>query len=137
MDKSFLIFLAVGLAFLYFVTTFISGIQEEDEPYRNNAYEQKHKYDAYKGVDSVGREVLNVDGVDAKTQIAAWNDGTLKGEFLELYPDFSLLKDFIRNRVNGEPLKTKLLKQGDDVENKFFSGAMTPEEAKSALKSLK
>ncbi len=137
MDKTFLVFLAIGIGFLYFITHFVSGIQAEDEQYRNSEYEQKHKYDAYKGVDSVGRDVLNAIGVDARTQIAAWNEGSLKQEFLELYPDFALMKDFIKNRVNGEPIKSKLLKQVDDVETKFFSGALSPEQAKSALGKLK
>jgi len=137
MDKSFLAFLAVGIAFLYFITHFVGDIQAEDEKYRNNAYEQQHKYDAYKGVDSIGRAVLNVEGVDSATQTAAWNEGTLKEEFIELYPDFSLMKDFINHRVNGEPIKSNLLKYIDDIETKFFAGKLTPEQAKAALKSFK
>lgn len=71
MDKSFLAFLVVGLAFLYLITHLVGGIQEEDERFQNTAYEQEHKHDAYKGVDSVGRAVLNIEGVDATTQIGA------------------------------------------------------------------
>jgi len=137
MDKSFLAFLAVGLAFFYFITHFVGGIQAEDERYRNSAYEQEHKYDAYKGVDSVGRTVLNVENADPATQVGAWNEGSLKQEFIELYPDFSLMKDFIRNRVYGEPIKTNLLKHVDDIEAKFFSGKLTTEQAKAALESFK
>ncbi|AKF25824.1 hypothetical protein YH65_10830 [Sulfurovum lithotrophicum] len=137
MDKSFLVFLAIGLAFLYFITHFVGGIQEEDERFRNNTYEQEHKYDTYKGMDSVGRAVLNVEGVDTATQIGAWNEGSLKEEFLDLYPDFSLMKDFIKNRVHGEPIKSRLLKHVDDVETKFFAGELTTEQAKAALASFK
>ena len=137
MDKSFLMFVGIGLAFLYFITHFIGGIQEVDERFQNNAYEEKHKYDAYKGVDSVGRAILNVENADPATQVGAWNEGSLKQEFIELYPDFSLMKDFIRNRVYGEPIKTKLLKHVDDVETKFFAGKLTTEQAKAALESFK
>ena len=137
MDKSFLAFLAVGLAFLYFITHFVGSIQAEDELYRNSAYEQEHKYDAYKGVDSVGRAILNVENADPATQVGAWNEGSLKQEFIELYPDFALMKDFIKNRVYGEPIKTKLLKHVDDVETKFFAGKLTTEQAKAALESFK
>ena len=137
MDKSFLAFLAVGIAFLYFITQFVGDIQAEDEKYRNSEYEQQHKYDAYKGVDSIGRAVLNVEGIDAATQIAAWNEGELKQEFMDLYPDFSLMKDFINNRIHGEPIKTSLLKHVDDIETKFFSGELTTEQAKAALESFK
>jgi hypothetical protein len=137
MDKAFFVYLVAGIGFLYFITNFVGDIQKEDERYRNSEYEQKHKYDSYKSVDSIGRQVLNVVGVNLHTQIAAWNEGALKQEFLDLYPDFSLMKDFVNNRINGEPIKTKLLKLVDDTETKFFSGTYTTEQAKRALESLK
>jgi len=137
MDKSFLLYVLVGIGFIYLITQYVGDIQAEDERYRNSEYEQKHKYDTYKSVDSVGREVLNVMDVDAATQIAAWNEGTLKQEFLDLYPDFALMKDFVNNRVNGEPIKTKLLKLVDDTETKFFSGTLNTEQAKHALESFR
>ncbi len=137
MDKSFLLYVLLGIGFVYVVTQYVGDIQAQDERYRNSEYEQKHKYDSYKSVDSIGREVLNVTGVDAQTQIAAWNEGSLKQEFLELYPDFSLMKDFVTSRVNGEPIRTKLLQRIDDTETKFFSGTLTTEQAKHALESLK
>ncbi len=137
MDKTFLAFLAVGIGFLYFVTTFVGDIQKEDEAYRNKGYEQEHKYDAYTGVDSVGRNVLNLLGVDANTQVAAWNDSKLKEEFLALFPDFDEMKKFVRERINGDALKAKLQAQIGSVEDKFFSGTMSAEQAKQALGSLK
>ncbi len=137
MDKSFLLYVLVGIGFIYVITQYVGDIQEEDERYRNNAYEKKHKYDSYKSVDSIGRQVLNVENVDPQTQIAAWNEGSLKEEFLDLYPDFALMKDFIKNRVHGEPLKRRLMKLVDDTETKFFSGKLTTEQAKHALESFK
>jgi len=137
MDKTFLFFVAVGIAFLYFVTNFVGDIQEEDEKYRNNAYEQEHKYDKYKSVDSVGQDVLNVLGADAGTQVAAWNESSLKNEFLLLFPDFGDMKLFVKDRISGDTLSTKLLLQIKSVEDKFFSGTMTAAQAKQELSSLK
>jgi len=137
MDKTFLFFVAVGIAFLYFVTNFVGDIQEEDEKYRNNAYEQEHKYDKYKSVDSVGQDVLNVLGADAGTQVAAWNESSLKNEFLLLFPDFGDMKLFVKDRISGDALSTKLLLQIKSVEDKFFSGTMTAAQAKQELSSLK
>ena len=74
MDKSFMIFIAIGLGFLYFVTTFVGDIQAEDEVYRNNDYDQEHKYDMYKTVDSIGQDVLDVTGANSQTQVSAWNE---------------------------------------------------------------
>jgi len=137
MDKTFLVFVAVGIGFLYFVTTFVGGIQEEDEQYRNKGYDQEHRYDAYAGVDSVGRDVLNLLGQDLKTQIAVWNASKLKEEFITLFPDFDEMKKFVKERINGDALKNKLQAQILSVEDKFFSGSMTADQAKQALSSLK
>jgi len=137
MDKSFLVFIAIGIGFLYFITSFVGDIQEEDDKYRNKAYEQKHKYDAYQGVDSVGRNVLNLLGADPKTQVAAWNESKVKEEFVSLFPDFDEMKKFAKERINGDALQAKLLKHIKFVEDGFFTGTMTTEQAKQELGTLK
>ncbi len=137
MDKTFLFFVAVGLGFLYFVTNFVGDIQEEDEKYRNKGYEQEHKYDKYQTVDEVGQDILNLLGADVGTQVAAWNDSQLKDEFITLFPDFGDMKNFVRDRIKGDALSTKLLAQIKSVEDKFFSGTMTADQAKQELSSLK
>jgi hypothetical protein len=137
MDKSLFTFLVAGVGFFYLITHFVGNIQKEDEHFQSSEYERKHRYDSYKMTDSIGRDILNVTDADTQTQIAAWNEGNLKEEFLELYPDFSLMKDFVNNRVRGEPIKTKLLKLIDETESKFFSGEYSAEQAQAALKKLK
>ena len=137
MDKSFLVFIAIGIGFLYFITNFVGDIQEEDEKYRNNAYEQEHKYDKYKTVDGVGQDILNLLGTDTGTQVAAWNESTLKDEFILLFPDFGDMKNFVKDRIIGDELQTKLLTQVNSIENRYFSGAITAEQAKQELGSLK
>jgi len=137
MDKSLFIFILIGLGFLYFITNFVGDIQAEDEKYQNKGYQQEHKYDQYQSVDSIGQEILNLTGVDTQTQIAAWNASGLKQEFLELFPDFSDMKRFVKERVRGERLQTKLLSHIDSIESKFFSGTMNAEQAKQALDLLK
>ncbi len=137
MDKTFLVFVAIGIGFLYFVTHFVGDIQAEDDKYANQAYTEEHKYDKYVGVDSVGRNVLNLLGVDGETQVAAWNEGKLKDEYLTLFPDFGQMKMFIDEQIKGDVLSVKLHAQLKDVEDKFFSGTMTQDQAKQALSSIK
>jgi len=137
MDKTFLVFVAIGIGFLYFVTNFVGDIQAEDDKYANQAYTQEHKYDKYVGVDSVGRNVLNLLGADSVTQMAAWNEGGLKEEYLSLFPDFGQMKIFINERIKGEALSVSLSQQLKNVEDKFFSGLMTQEQAKQELSSIK
>ena len=137
MDKSFLVFIAIGIGFLYFITNFVGDIQEEDDKYRNRAYDQQHKYDKYKSVDGVGQDVLNLLGTSAGTQVAAWNESSLKDEFILLFPDFGDMKNFVKDRIQGDILTTKLLAQIKSVEDKFFAGTITSEQAKLELSSLK
>ena len=137
MDKSLMFFIAIGLGFLYFVTNFVGDIQAEDDAYANNDYKQEHIYDAYKKVDSVGQDILDVTGADAKTQLGAWNSSLLKDEFLDLFPDFTEMKNFINDRIRGKILRDKLNKKVTEIEDKFFSGGITAEDAKRELSTLK
>ena len=137
MDKSLMIFIAIGIGFLYFITNFVGGIQAEDDKYKNNDYNQEHKYDQYKTVDSIGQGILDLTGADEKTQLAAWNSSFLKEEFLALFPNFSEMRSFIDDRIRGEILQNKLKNIVNTIEDRFFSGNMTVEQAKRELNLLK
>jgi hypothetical protein len=137
MDKGFLLFILVGTGFLYFVTTFIGSIQKENKIYQNNAYEKKYTQDQYQKIDSIGQNILDVRIIDAESQIYAWKASSLKQELFEIFPHFSNMKNFIKERVYGEPLQVRLLKHIDTIEGKFFSGSMNAEQAKHALDLLK
>jgi len=137
MDKSLMIFIAIGLGFLYFVTTFVGDIQAEDDAYRNNDYNQERIYDKYQTVDSIGQGILDLTGDDMKTQLGAWNSSMLKDEFLELFPRFDEMKNFVSDRIRGQLLQDKLTSTITTIEDKFFSGTMSVEQAKRELSSLK
>ena len=94
-------------------------------------------YDKYQTVDEVGQDILNLLGADAGTQIAAWNKSRLKEEFILLFPDFGDMKNFVRDRIRGEELTKKLLAQISSVEDRFFSGAITADQARQELSLLK
>jgi len=137
MDKSLMFFIAIGIGFLYFVTNFVGDIQAEDEKYQNNDYNKEHIYDKYQAIDSIGQEILDLTGADAKTQLGAWNNSMLKDEFLELFPRFDEMKSFAKDRVRGKILQDKLTITINAVEDKFFSGAIDSEQAKRELSLLK
>jgi len=137
MDKSLMIFIAIGVGFLYFVTSFVGDIQAEDEAYRNNSYNEEEKYNKYKAVDSIGQDVLDVTGANTNMQVDAWNHSALKEEFLAFFPDFSTMKEFANDRVRGDALKSKLNTKINTIEDKFFSGGITAEDAKRELSTLK
>lgn len=136
MDKSLMLFILVGLGGVYFVTNFVGDIQKEDEVYRNQGYDEENRYNQYKKLDSIGRDILDVTGAPVSIQMDAWNASLLKDEFLETFPDFAGMKTFAEERVRGTALKSKLKSTIDSVEHAFFSGAMNAEDAKRKLGSL-
>lgn len=137
MDKSLLIFIAVGIAFIYFITNFIGDIQQEDEKFQSSTYHEKHRYDQFNAVDSIGQEILDVTGQPESVQIAAWNNSHLRHELKKYFPDFSTMKLFAKERVRGDILKMRLYKHIDSIEGKFFSGDINAEQAKKELDTLK
>jgi len=137
MDKSMMVFIAVGIGFFYVVTTYVGDIQKEDDRLQNTGYEQEHRFDQYYTEDSIGEKILDVTLADPQTQVAAWNNSSLKKEYLELFPDFDTMRTFIKNRVRGKVLVDKLNRQIKDVEDKFFSGTIDAEAAKRTLGQLK
>lgn len=136
MDRSLLIFIAIGVGFLYFTTHFIGGIQEDDK-FQSEDYKKKHQFDHFQAVDSIGRQILDVTGSTPDIQIQAWNSSPLKKELLALFPDFSRMKTYVEERVRGEALKVKLLNAVNEAEGKYFSGTMDAEEVKRTLDTLK
>lgn len=136
MDKSLMIFIAIGIGFLYFITNFVGDLQKEDN-LQSSEYVEKHKYDAYQSVDIIGREILDVRDATASVQIEAWNHSLLREEFLTLFPDFEEMKIFVKERIRGKGLQEKLMQILNRVEDQFFSGALNTEDAKRMLGILK
>lgn len=137
MDKTFLIFVIIGVGAIYYVSNSIGDIQKEDEVYRNEAYNEQHKYDSYKGKDSIGRNILNLYSASPAEQIDAWNDSQLKKEYISMFPDFDEMRKFSQERVNGDYLNKKLLNQIKNIEKRFISGKITSERAIVDLKDFK
>ncbi|MDD3592205.1 MAG: hypothetical protein PHO65_06165 [Sulfurovum sp.] len=136
MDKNLLVFIAVGLAFIYFVTHFINDLQEEDAQLQSTAYQKKHSFDQFMKRDSIGQDILDVEGESEEVQVSAWNQSKLKQELIGYFPDFDTMKLFAKERVRGEILHSKLHQHIDSVEKRFFSGEIDAEKAKKELETL-
>ncbi|HSR74894.1 MAG TPA: hypothetical protein VLL31_08645 [Sulfurovum sp.] len=136
MDKSLFFFVLIGIGFIFFITQFVGDIQQ-DEKFQSEEYKQKHQYDQYQSVDSIGREILDMTDAPVNVQVEAWNHSKLKTEFLALFPDFSEMKIFVTERVRGELLKAKLNASIEKAESEYLSGSMNAEQAKRSLDQLK
>jgi len=133
MDKTFSVYMAIGLATAYVIITNVRDIQKEDEMYRNNEYNQKHKYDNYYSTDSVGTTIIIINQETKKKQKEIWNNSPIKKEMIELFPMFDDMIILVKDRIVGnikEEIITKITKIQDD----FISGTISTEEAKRKLK---
>ena len=138
MDKAFFIYVLIGIGFFYVVTHFVNDIQEEEDSYKSPTYLKEHRYDKYMGTDAVDRPILNLRGADERTQVAAWNDSSLKNELILLIPKFDEMKMFVQERIHGgDALQQKLEKLLQSIEDRYISGIMTLEEAKYEIGTVK
>lgn len=137
MDKNLLIFIAVGIAGIYFVTNFIGDIQKEDDRFQNTSYNEKQQYDQFMSKNSIGLDIVDVAGQPADVQIMVWNQSKLKKKMVDYFPDFDTMKLFAKERTRGEVLAPALLKHIDRVEGRFLSGTIDSEQARKELSVLK
>lgn len=98
---------------------------------------QTNNYAKYMSVNSIGQDILDLNGVDIGTQISVWNESKLKKEFLDVFPNFTSMKDFAKERIKGESLTAKLLEHINNIEKKFFDGTINHVVAKEELGLLK
>ncbi len=135
MDKSLMVFILIGGLFFYFVMDLVKDTNAADG-YATTTVEE-NPYAKYQTEDSIGEKILDVSLADPVTQLKAWQASDIRKEFLDLFPDFDTMHGFVKNRVRGEPLVQKLNKTIKEVEDKFYSGTLTAEEAKRVLANLK
>jgi len=133
MDKSFIVFIAAGIGFLYFITNFIGDIETDDGYNTTSKYSQEDKYI---GTDSVGRAILKLEGLSKTIQINVWNHSALKEECLSYYPDYDEIRKFIKERVISQSFQKFLLDNVTQIEKDFLMGKIDSDQALRKLESL-
>jgi len=93
-----------------------------------------HKYDTE---DSIGRDMLDIRGEDREIQFEAWNRSSLKKDFFKLFPNFEDMRYFIDTHLRGKILTNYLLEEIGKIEDDFFAGKITTEDAKRRFRLLK
>jgi len=135
MDKTFIVFILIGIGFFYVVMNIVKETETPAERAQTTSYQQE-QYAQYYKVDNIGQDIIDVTGAPAGVQVKAWNQSPLKEELLEIFPDFDTMKGFVENRVKGDLLRQKILSRISEVEDKFFSGTIDAEQAKRMLGKL-
>jgi len=136
LDKSFIIFLIVGIGFFYVVTDFVQDIEKDDGYPITTREQQAHKYDRYIHRDSIDRTILVVDDIDRTTQLEAWRHSDIKKDFLSFYPQFDEMRKVIKERVITKNFQSYLLDKVNTIEREFLSGSLTFDQSKKKLEQL-
>jgi hypothetical protein len=136
MDKSFIVFVTVGIGFLYFITNFVNDIEKDDGYPTQTAMSQDDKYAKYIKYDSIGRPVLDIKGVALNVQKDVWRHSNLREDFLSFYPDYDEMKKFIKERIVGDEFQAYMLEQVSLIEKDFLMGRIDSDQAEIRLESL-
>jgi len=135
MKNELLILVAVGIFFGYFMLGFVKnteGIGDDTITINLNSGGDS----SLLGENSIGQTTIDLSTVAESGQSKAWKESSLHGEFMDLFPDFSAMKDFVNDRVLGDPFQKKLMDKVTSVEDDFFSGKIEREAAIKALDDL-
>jgi hypothetical protein len=133
MNKGLMIFIAVGALMFYLVTNFVGKLKNEDERLLTSsdkqAIEDKKSYRS----DVAGDMVIVKSDEPIKKRIELWKRSPLHIEYINLFPDFSEMTLYVDDRIYDAELKSTILNQLKKVESDFFTGAVSPVQAKENL----
>ena len=137
MFKGFLIMVAVGAVFAYFVFHFVGEVEREDPQSFASLNEKKAKaFARYYEKDALGEPVLALQGVPMKKALEVWHESRLSREMLEYFPDFEMIRSFIRDRIKASEFRRKLLEKVDEVESEYLGGSIDADTARQKLSAF-
>jgi len=135
MKNELLIFVAVGLFFGYFMLGFVKNTEGTgDDTVTININSDTDS--SLIGKNIIGQTTINLGTTIEAKQGKVWRNSSLHSEFMDLFPDFSAMRDFANDRVLGDDFQQKLIAKIDSVEDDFFSGKIKRDAAIQALDDL-
>ena len=137
MLKGFVILMAIGLAFAYFVFNFVGDVERSDSnSYVSKSEKQAREWAKYYTQDVLGRQVLDLKGAPMQTAREVWVQSRLREEMLEHFPDFEMMRQFVHDRLRPSPFRKYLLEKIDETEGDYLAGTIDTEKAKKILTNL-
>ncbi len=128
MKNELLILVVVGVVFGYFMLGFVKDSEGTgDDTITINLGSDGDS--SLLGKNSIGETTIDLSTVARSEQANEWRKSSLHSEFMDLFPDFSAMKDFVNDRVLGDSFQKRFLAKISSVEDDFFSGKITKEVA--------
>ena len=128
-----------GGIILFFILSglmnFVNDLHDDVDS-KSNYSSQKTNAENYYDINVVGEQTIVLSGLSKSKKREVWNRSTLKTEMMDFFPNFSLMSEFVEERmIDDSDFKKKLLEKIDSTEEKYISGVVTGERAKVALSS--
>jgi len=128
-----------GGIILFFILSglmnFVNDLHDDVDS-KSNYSSQETNAENYYDINVVGEQTIVLSGLSKSKKREVWNKSTLKTEMMDFFPNFSLMSEFVEERmIDDSDFKKKLLEKIDSTEEKYISGVVTGERAKAALSS--
>jgi len=129
----------VGGVIMFFIISglisFINKLHDDvDVSPKYSSSEQISKYNKLQSVNIYGEIILKFTEVKESQKRKIWNESFLNQEMLELFPNFTDMKQIVENRLVDDGLfKKELLEKLDTIEDRYIGGLETSQSAKTAL----
>jgi len=129
-----------GTIALFFILSglvnFINDLQDEVDYPKNYDKSTQLKNEDYYNINVVGEQTIVLSGLSESKKRELWNSSNLKIEMMNFFPDFSLMHEFVEDRmIDDSNFKKKLLDKIDSTEEKYIGGILTGQRAKATLSS--
>ena len=130
-----------GVIMFFIISGLISSINKlHDDVDVSPKYSNSKQISDYKKLESVniyGEIILIFTEVKESQKSKIWNESFLNQEMLELFPNFTDMKQIVENRLVDDGLfKKELLKKLNTIEDRYIGGLETSQSAKAALSSF-
>ena len=136
MLKGMMVIAAIGAAFIYFSINMYNTAADEDQR-TEWAGNPEGRYSQYYRKDITGDPVLDLNDLSMDRALAIWREvGTLQS-ILMVLPDFETAKTEAANQVAEGAFRTKVIETLTRLQEKFLTGDITLEQARTQLTTLK
>jgi len=142
-DKGFLLLLIVGIGFLFFVFDVVGKVEREDvhtiHPIDDTgSYGDRREQEVLRHYkqDITGTSILDVSGISLDKAKRIWKSSPTRDRIVDLFPNFSLMKDMVKLRVAPSEFRDYLLQKIDEIEEEYLSGSIGAFDAKKAISNL-
>ena len=127
-----------GIILFFILSGLVNFVNDlhDDVDSKSNYSSQETNAENYYDINVVGEQTIVLSGLSKSKKREVWNRSTLKTEMMDFFPNFSLMSEFVEERmIDDSDFKKKLLEKIESTEEKYISGVVTGERAKVALSS--